>query len=83
MVSQDKLTILQYNMRKSWKEVMIPLFKNERIKEVDIIVLQEPWRNPWKHTTYHPLKNFFDLVYEDGKDTRISFYSNKTMALAL
>lgn len=58
MVSQDKLTILQYNMRKSRKEVMIPLFENEQIKEVDIIARQEPWQNPWKHTTYHPLKSF-------------------------
>ena len=82
MISQDKLIILQYNMRKSRKKIMIPLFENERIKEVDIIVLQEPWQNPWKYTTYHFLKSFFDLVYEDGKDTYVCFYINKTMALA-
>ncbi len=39
MISQDKLTILQYNTRKSRKEVMIPLFENEHIEEVDIIAL--------------------------------------------
>lgn len=82
MVNQDKLTILQYNNLKSRKEVMIPLFENEQIKEVDIIALQEPWRNPWKHIIYHPLKSFFDLVYEDRKDTRVCFYMDKTMVLA-
>lgn len=69
-------------MRKSWKEVMIPLFEHKQKKEVDIIALQEPWQNPWKHTTYHLLKSFFDLVYKDGKNTRICFYINKTIALA-
>ena len=82
MISQDKLTILQYNTRKSRKEVMISLFENEHIKEVDIIALQEPWRNPWKNTTYHPLKSLFELVYEDGKNTRVCFYINKSIALA-
>ena len=82
MVSQDKLTILLYNTRKSRKEVIIPLFENEWIKEVDIIVLQEPWQNPWKHTTYHPLKSFFDLIYEDENNTHVCFYISKTMALA-
>ncbi len=82
MISQDKLTILQYNRRNSRKEVMIPLFESEHIEEVDIIALQEPWRNPWKNTTYHPLKSLFELVYEDGKNTRVCFYINKSIALA-
>lgn len=50
----DTLNILQYNMRKSHNIVMITLFQNENILDIDIIALQEPWKNTWDQTTDHP-----------------------------
>lgn len=37
--SIDTLSILQYNTRKSWNIVMIPLFQNGNILDIDIIAL--------------------------------------------
>ncbi|PWI64463.1 hypothetical protein PCL_10441 [Purpureocillium lilacinum] len=43
----------------------------------DILAIQEPWRNPFKATTYHPLKGHFHLTYLDDDATRVCFYINK------
>ncbi len=83
MVNKDKLVILQFNTRKLQKDVMIRLFKNEQIKKMDILELQEPWQNLWQYTTYQSLKRFFDLVYkEDRINICVCFYINKALALA-
>jgi hypothetical protein len=37
------LRILQYNVHKSKDRVLIPLFEDERIADIDIIAVQEPW----------------------------------------
>ncbi len=37
----DILPIIQYNTRKSQQIVMIPLFQNDEILDMDIIALQE------------------------------------------
>lgn len=58
----DTLSILQYNTRKSRNIVMIPLFQNENILDIDIIALQEPWRNTRDQTTYHPRKDAFPYI---------------------
>ncbi|OAQ57795.2 reverse transcriptase [Pochonia chlamydosporia 170] len=38
---------------------------------------QEPWRNPFKATSYHPLKTHFHLTYLEDAATRVCFYINK------
>jgi hypothetical protein len=58
---------------------MLPLFANPALLKFDIIALQEPWRNRDLHTTYHPLKNRFSLVYPLSPLTRIYFYINKRL----
>ena len=72
---RNQLSILQYNTRKS-RTVMIELFEKKRIYDIDIIAIQEPWRNPNK-TSYHPLKDRFDIVYPYSEDSRVCFYINK------
>ena len=72
----NQLSILQYNIRKS-RTVMVELFDNEKIYNIDIIAIQEPWRNINTNTSYHPLKDRFNLVYLYHNDTRVCFYINK------
>lgn len=62
---------------------MIPLFEDQRVQDVDILAIQEPWRNPAQATTYHPLKGIFELVFEDkSNNTRVCFFVNKRLALS-
>lgn len=73
------LSILQYNVMKSVNQVMAPLFANPALLKFDIIALQEPWRNPYSYTTYHPLKNYYTLIYPPLPMTRTCFYVNKRL----
>ncbi len=56
---------------------MVTLFQNNNILNIDIIALQEPWRNTRDQTTYHPRKNAFHLVYPESDKTRVCFFVNK------
>lgn len=81
-VQQAKSYILQDNAKKSQKVVMIPLFEDlENILKVDIIALQEPWKNQRNLTTYHPPKKIFELIYLPSMETRVCFYVRKGIAL--
>lgn len=77
MTGNQKLQILQYNVQKSRDVVLASLFRNPKVTEYDILAIQEPWRNPFIHTTYHPLKSHFHLTYLDDPSTRVCFYINK------
>ncbi len=62
---------------------MIPLFENRAVENVDVLTIQESWHNPWQATTYHPLKQYFELVFDDqNKGTRVCFFINKKLALS-
>ena len=76
------LRILQYNVNKSKDRVMIPLFKNPLTPAYDILAIQEPWRNPFQHTTNHWLAQHFELSYFPHKKTRVCFFINKRLALS-
>jgi hypothetical protein len=77
MVEHQELRILQYNVQKSRDVVMADLFQDPRILTYDVLVIQEPWRNPFTATSYHPLKEHFQLTYLDDIATRACFYINK------
>ena len=77
MVGHQELCILQYNVQKSRDVVLASLFQNSKTLEYDILAIQEPWRNPFISTTYHPLKTHFQLTYLDDATTRVCFYVNK------
>jgi hypothetical protein len=53
MITQNMLTILQYNVRKSKDTVMATLLRDPGIDKYDILATQEPWRNPFSDTTHH------------------------------
>ena len=63
MLDTNMLSILQYNINKSREKVMASFLVDKQMLEYDIIALQEPWRNPFQHMTYHPVKDQFDLIY--------------------
>lgn len=58
---------------------MAPLFRDRRTREFDIITLQEPWKNPFRDTIYHPLKREFKLLHFNGP-ARIYIFVNKRIA---
>jgi exonuclease III len=77
MTEQQELRILQYNVQKSRDVVLASLFQDRWITEYDILAIQEPWRNTFIATSYHPLKAHFQLIYPQEDDTRVCFYINK------
>ena len=76
------MRILQYNVQKSRDVVLASMFRNRRILEYDILAIQEPWRNPFIDTTYHPLKEHFHLTYLADGGTRVCFYISKRIDAA-
>jgi hypothetical protein len=77
MLSQ--LRILQYNVNHGKEATIILLLRDTRIKEFDILAIQEPWRNPNIATGYNPLRSSFHLAYPPDKLTRVCFYVNKAL----
>lgn len=77
MLGHQELRILQYNVQKSREVVLASLFQNPRVLEYDVLAIQEPWRNTFTATSYHPLKTHFQLIYAPEAATRVCFYVNK------
>ena len=77
MIGHQTMHILQYNVQKSRDVVLASLFRDPRTADCDIIAVQEPWRNPFIATSYHPLKDTFHLAYPDNEETRVCFYVNQ------
>jgi exonuclease III len=76
------LSILQYNVHKSRDMVMATMLRDPRIREYDILAIQEPWRNPFVATTHHPAKDIFHLcclAEEEVGPARVCFFINKRL----
>src|SRR3954451_14281717 len=72
-----QLRILQLNANRSKDKVMRPLLMHERAQTCDILLIQEPWRNPFSHTTHNPDRDTWDLVYAASPNTRSCIFINK------
>ncbi|KIV98472.1 uncharacterized protein PV09_09717 [Verruconis gallopava] len=72
-----------YNVYKSKDTVMATLLRDPRVAEYDMLVIQEPWRNPFILTTHHPAKEIFHLCYptvDDGEGPAwLCFFINKRL----
>lgn len=77
---QKQLSILQYNTHTSLNKVMAPMLRDPEIQKFDILAIQEPWRNPHKHTTHQWSKSGFQLAYKNSPHTRVCFYVNNRIA---
>ncbi|OKL55294.1 hypothetical protein UA08_09424 [Talaromyces atroroseus] len=75
--SQSHADRADYNVQKSRDVVLASLFQNPRVLKYDILAIQEPWRNPFIATSYHPLKTHFHLMYSAEAATRVCLYINK------
>ncbi|KAJ3453598.1 hypothetical protein MRS44_017845 [Fusarium solani] len=61
---------------------MATLLRDPRVMKFDILAIQEPWANPFMHTTHHPAKDQFHLCYpqnEGGDPARVCLYINKRL----
>ncbi|EED15319.1 conserved hypothetical protein [Talaromyces stipitatus ATCC 10500] len=58
---------------------MAPLLADENIWKYNIIAIQELWRNQFQTTTYHLVKDRFDLVYNEQPNTRVCFFINSQL----
>jgi hypothetical protein len=76
----QELTLLQYNVNKSRKKVLIGLFQDLKIQEIDILVIQEPWRNPFNQRGYSA-QNTFTLIEVENLNARVSTYINKHLSI--
>jgi endonuclease/exonuclease/phosphatase family metal-dependent hydrolase len=70
---------LQYNIQKSREVVLTSLFQDPGVLKYDILAIQEPWRNPYIYTSYHPLKRHFQLTYLADATMRACLYINKRL----
>ncbi|KAF4227803.1 hypothetical protein CNMCM8980_005984 [Aspergillus fumigatiaffinis] len=65
---------------KSRDKVMAALLRDKKITNYDVLAIQEPWRNPFVHTTHNPIPQHFEVAYHDHNKTRVCFFVNKRIA---
>ena len=56
---------------------MTPLLEDPSVKEIDVVAIQEPFRNLINDTTYNPSSSRFHLAYSSDLEARTYFYINK------
>jgi hypothetical protein len=79
-VVAPRLKVLQYNVNKSRNKVLAGLLEDPRVKEYDIIAVQEPWRNTVDSHAYNPRNSGFHLVDRGTADSRVTTYINKRIS---
>ena len=72
-----RLTLLQYNVNKSRNKVLIGLLEDPKTAEIDILAIQEPWRNRETQEGYNPGNSPFYLIETTSEKTRAAIYVNK------
>jgi len=59
---------------------MATFLRDPRVLDADVIVAQEPWKNPFQDTTHHPAKRTHHLIYppsEEGAPTKVCLFIHK------
>ena len=77
------LSILQYKVRKSRDTVIATLLRDPKVADIDMLTIQELWRNLYMAITHHLAKDIFYLCYppDDGdtRPARVCFSVNKSL----
>ena len=73
MNRHNRLSILQYNVRKLRDMVMTSLLRDPGTNDFDIIAIQEPWKSPCTATTYYLAKPCY-LVGDTEGIVRVCFF---------
>jgi hypothetical protein len=76
MMTQSSLFILQYNVRNNKNDIMIFMLANSKIRNYDILTIQEFWRNVCVFTSYNSFIVDFHLTYEKENNVKVCFYIN-------
>ncbi len=76
MMTQSSLFILQYNVRNNKNDIMILMLANSKIRDYDILTIQEFWRNACVFTSYNSFIVDFHLTYDEKNDVKVCFYIN-------
>lgn len=64
------IKILQFNVEKSRSKVLVPLLASKEARQWDVILVQEPWRNPHGGGTYCPrAAGFTQVIWPDTSAT--------------
>ena len=71
----QKLWILQYNVHKSKSKVMIILLHEMRIRDYDILMIQESWRHHEKAKTYN--SRGIDFTLKDNEEKTCFYVNNR------
>ena len=79
-MKDTKLTLLQYNVQKS-QSVQELLLATSALQEVDIIALQEPWKNTHLETSTSTIFSSF-LPLHCSEIGRTLFLINKNLKLS-
>ena len=77
----NKLALLQYNVNKSRKKVIIGLLQDLRTAKYNILAIQEPWRNRTSNEGYNPRSSPFHLLQKPSETTKTAIYINKRIPL--
>ncbi len=77
-----ELRILQYNVNHGKETTLASLLQDAQCKEMDILAIQEPWRNPFITTGYNTQSSGFNLAYPPFRLTRVCFYVNKRLDIS-
>lgn len=64
-----ELTIIQYNTNRSKDIVMAQIIRYPTVMKASIIVIHEPWANPYQETTHHPANQTYQLLYPESSET--------------
>ena len=78
MSDTTSLKILHFNVRRK-EAVMAPLLEDDRIKNIDVLAIQEPVRNRANNTSYNPSSSRFHLAHCGDIEARTCLYINKRM----
>ena len=73
----DTLRILQYNVQKEKNGTMAPLLCSDVGNMVDIITIQELWKNSHHLSTYNLHDSSFHLAFAPIEHTWVCFFINK------
>ncbi len=67
---------MQYNIKNSKEDIMIFLLIDSIVRQYDVLIIQEFWRNVCVSTSYNSFNIDFHLTYHNDDDVRICFYVN-------
>lgn len=78
-MTRELLRILQYNMQKRLNAVQVPFLQSPKVKEFDIVAVQEQGRSDRAPQTFNPSYSQFHLVANASPLSRACIYVNKAI----